>query len=212
MKIILISDTHGKRVVPPDGDMIIHGGDVSNVGKNHEIIYFLDWFSNLPHKYKICIAGNHDFGFQNKPMELKAILKDYPSVIYLQDSGIEIEGIKIWGSPWTPVFFNWAFMYDREDGEAIWSKIPNDTNILITHGPPYGIMDLVNNDLNNDRHVGCHHLLKKLDDLKDLKLHVFGHIHDQRGELYNGKTFINASVLTDEYRYWNLEPFIFNYE
>lgn len=209
MKIILISDTHGKRVVPPEGDMIIHGGDLTTVGHSHEVVNFLNWFSNLPHKYKICIGGNHDFLFQRKPNEAKAILKDYPSVIYLQDSGVEIEGIKIWGSPWTPAFLNWAFMYTSDEGEEIWSKIPDDTNILITHGPPYGIMDLVN----GGKHVGCHHLLKKLDDLKDLKLHVFGNIHEQRGELYNGKTtFINASVLTDEYTYWNLEPFTFNYE
>lgn len=212
MKIVCISDTHGQPVVVPDGDMVIHAGDVSSEGRVNEVIKFLKWFSGLPHKYKICIAGNHDFLFQRNPLLIKSLLVDYPGITYLEQSSCEIEGIKIFGSPWTPKFFNWAFMYARQDANDYWEKIPPDTNILITHGPPYGILDLVDNNLNDDKHVGCKSLLRKLDDLPDLKLHVFGHIHSGRGELYNGKTFINAACLDEDYLPVRVAPFIFNYD
>lgn len=210
MKIVCISDMHGNRIVLPDGDMVICAGDMTIFGHTGQIITFLKWFSGLPHKYKIFIAGNHDKLFQKNPALIKSLLLDYPNLIYLEDSAIEIEGVKIYGSPWTPRFMNWAFMYEPSKANKHWDRIPPDTNILITHGPPYGILDLsYYGGVAN--HAGCKSLLKKLDDLKDLKLHVFGHIHPGRGELYNGKTFINASVMNVDGNLFDLSPIIFNY-
>jgi Icc-related predicted phosphoesterase len=214
VKIVLISDTHTKhRFLVPEGDMVIHAGDVCSYGTLYELKSFLDWFSTLPHKYKIFIAGNHCFPFQKETPEAASLVRDYPGIIYLEESGVEIEGIKIWGSPWTPYFFNWAFNYQPEDAYKYWEKIPLDINILITHGPPYGILDDVGNTrYNPDRHVGCPELLLKINELKDLRLHVFGHIHCGRGILEVGKTtFCNASILNDDYKYYDSTPFICNY-
>lgn len=214
LKIILISDTHTKHRIPlPEGDMIIHAGDVCSHGTIYEVEIFLKWFSLLPYKYKIFIAGNHCFPFEREPERVTELLKQYPDIIYLEESGVEIEGTKIWGSPWTPEFFDWAFNYPREQAAKCWDKIPLDTNILITHGPPYGIMDDVGSTrYNPDSHVGCKVLLDKINELKDLRLHVFGHIHCGRGILEVGKTtFCNASILNDDYQYYDSEPFIYNY-
>lgn len=214
IKIVLISDTHLKhKITLPEADCIIHAGDVCSYGTIYEVEVFLKWFSQLPYKYKIFCAGNHCFPFQREKDRVSELLREYPEVIYLEESSIEIEGIKIWGSPWTPYFFNWAFNYQPEEAYKYWSKIPLDTNILITHGPPYGILDDVGNTrYNKDSHVGCPELLLKLKELKDLRLHVFGHIHCGRGILEVGKTtFCNASILNDDYMYYDSTPFIYNY-
>lgn len=198
MKIVFISDTHGlhNKVEIPNGDMLIHAGDVSSRGKEHEINDFLDWFANQPHKYKIFIAGNHDFFFEK--MDAKYIETKIPeNIIYLNDSGIEIKGFKIWGSPIQPEFYNWAF--NRNRGSAIkkhWDLIPLNTDILITHGPPLNILDkTISGDF-----VGCEDLLTAVNRIKP-KIHVFGHIHEDYGVLKtNNTTFINASVLDVRYR------------
>lgn len=208
MKLVIISDTHGKhdRLDLPKGDMLIHAGDVSRVGEPKEIIRFLDWFEGQDFKYKIFIAGNHDFYFENAiESELKNMIPD--GINYLNDSGVEIEGIKIWGSPITPWFHNWAF--NRRRGEEIkqhWNKIPKDTNILITHGPPFGILDTTSK---NER-VGCADLLEKMNSLKTT-LHIFGHIHEAYG-IYNTNkiSFINASVL-NQYGKLRNQPVVLKY-
>ena len=201
MKIISISDTHGQHnsLELGFGDMIIHAGDISGAGRAHEVADFLDWFSNLNFKYKIFIAGNHDFFFEDSPGD--AINQLIPEgVTYLNDSGIEIEGIKIWGSPITPWFFDWAF--NRGRGEEIkkhWDLIPDDTDILITHGPPQGILDkTVRGEL-----TGCDDLLTRVRQINP-KYHVFGHIHEGFGRLEYDKTiFVNASVLDERYNLVN---------
>jgi Icc-related predicted phosphoesterase len=217
MKFISISDTHTKHNQIPlewlePADCIIHAGDISSMGYLHEIKNFCSWFSKLDqYKHKIFIAGNHDWGFERNPNDVALIIKEFPNITYLQDSSVEIEGIKIYGSPHTPTFCDWAFNVDRGDIMQYWNKIPKDTNILITHGPPYGLGDWVVPRKNHSGefrkfvdggNVGCEDLLDAIHNLHDLKLNVFGHIHS--GHTFepiikNYKAFINASLLNEQY-------------
>ncbi len=201
MKIVFISDTHGfhKALKFPKGDMIIHAGDITKKGQRDQVIDFLDWYSKLDFKHKVFVAGNHDFFFERESQE--EINNMIPkNVIYLNDSGIEIDGLKIWGSPVQPWFYDWAF--NRQRGAEIqkhWDLIPNDLDILITHGPPKGILDLT---IRNES-VGCEDLLHKIKAIKP-QIHVYGHIHEGYGKVKMlGIEFINASVLDVNYRLTN---------
>jgi Icc-related predicted phosphoesterase len=208
MKITLISDTHTKHssLKLPGGDLLIHAGDISSRGREAEVKNFLDWFSEQQYKYKIFIAGNHDFYFEK---EKKEIIKNAipENVIYLNDSGCELEGIKIWGSPVQPWFYDWAF--NRSRGEAIkkhWDLIPFDTSILVTHSPPFGTLDRTVRD---NLSVGCEELIKAVQKIKPA-IHVFGHIHEGYGHREtDGVNFFNASVLNENYlmvnEAWNFE-------
>ena len=198
MRIVFISDTHLKHSelqVPP-GEILIHAGDFSKRGQVQEAQQFLDWFSAQPHRHKIFVAGNHDFIAERESALFATMIPD--NVIYLNDSGCEIGGIRIWGSPIQPWFFDWAF--NRQRGAEIrrhWDLIPDDTELLITHGPPYGILDEVVRD---PRPVGCRDLLHRVGALDQLKIHVFGHIHEAYGwREVGGTLFINASVLDEHY-------------
>jgi len=201
MKFVSISDTHcrHRNLKLPKGDVIIHAGDISNRGDKSEVIDFLAWFGKLNYKYKIFIAGNHDFFFEKNKLPIIEKLVP-PDVIYLKDSGIVIEGLSIWGSPVTPWFFNWAF--NKHRGAAIrkhWNLIPTDTDVLITHGPPYGILDAVI----NQRRAGCKDLLEKVQEIKP-KVHVFGHIHESYGmQNKGGIKFINGCLLNEGYELVN---------
>jgi Icc-related predicted phosphoesterase len=179
--------------------MIIHAGDISKRGAKHEVIDFLNWFSSLDFEYKIFIAGNHDFFLEQAiDYELQEIIPD--NVIYLNDSGITINNINIWGSPVQPWFHDWAFNRQRgEDIKKHWDLIPDSTDILITHGPPYEILDTTI----HNQHVGCQDLLNKVLLVKP-KIHVFGHIHESYGQkIVHDIQFINASVLDEKYRLVN---------
>ena len=137
---VFISDTHcqHKMLELPKGDVIIHCGDVSSRGNEYEVKAFLNWFSLLPFAYKIFIPGNHDFYFEKaSKFIIDALMAEYPEIILLNDSSTTIDGIKIWGSPITPYFHNWAFnRYRGSDIERYWDLIDEDTDILISHGPP----------------------------------------------------------------------------
>jgi len=218
MKIINISDTHSKHGFIPaswlaPADCIIHNGDISTRGHKHELENFLTWFSSLEqYKYKIFIAGNHDWYFQDNPIDVREILKKYPNVIYLQDEEVIIEGIKIYGSPWQPEFFQWAFNKQRgPEIKKYWDKIPTDTQILITHGPAKGHCDLVINKWspNGGQRVGCDDLLEAIERIKP-KYHLCGHIHCGYGQSENefGTKFINAAVVNESYEVAN-EPIKF---
>ena len=186
--------------------MIIHGGDVSRMGKVHEVEDFIHWFTSLDYKHKVFIAGNHDFYFEDYSMNF--IQKKLPSDChYLCNTGVELEGINIWGSPITPRFFDWAFNEDRgKPIQKYWNKIPNNTDILITHGPPNGILDKTTSNIN----AGCEDLLKTVNKLKP-KFHLFGHIHEAYGkETLTETTFINGSLLDINYNMVNL-PIEFEY-
>ena len=199
MRIVCLSDTHNQHrdLVVPRGDVLIHAGDATGEGLSVEVKDFMDWFANQPHRTKILIAGNHDWFFQRNPAMARHYLDAHPGITYLQDSGIEVDGLKIWGSPWQPYYMNWAFNLLR-NGSAIreaWGKIPLDTDILVTHGPPHGVMDTT---ANGDR-VGCEELAIRLAEVKPL-LHVFGHIHGGYGHVERDETtYINASNCTEDY-------------
>ena len=204
MKIICISDTHGKHqdVKLAAADMIIHSGDMSDMGTKEQVLDFINWFSSLNYQYKILIAGNHDFFFEQATS--KEIKKLVPKgVHYLCDSGIEINGIKLWGSPVQPWYYNWAFNRSSKNICKHWNEIPNDTDILITHVPPQGILD------KNRRAelCGCPNLTLRVIEVKP-QYHIFGHIHESYGIIeMNGTTYVNSSNLNFLYEYAN-QPII----
>jgi Icc-related predicted phosphoesterase len=213
-QITFISDTHTKHKkltqLLPGGDILICGGDITERGYMMEIKDFLEWFNSLDnYTHKIFIAGNHDFGFQDNPEEVKELLKNYPNVVYLQDElyvveepGVPYEDmVKIYGTPWQPEFYNWAFNLPR--GEKLkekWDLIPANIDILVTHGPPHGKLDYVKYVNGN---VGCEELIKKVEELKP-KINAFGHIHEGYGYVFDGDThFINAANLNGRYEFKN---------
>ena len=196
-RIVCISDTHTMhdKVILPDGDILVHAGDFMDFGRNPvEATNFLTWFSSQKHQHKILIAGNHDVYFEQYPDITKRLMPD--DVRYLQDSGARIEGLLFWGSPVTPRFFDWAFNRDRGENIAQhWQQIPEGTDVLITHGPPLGVLDRVGNES-----VGCADLYVRTARIAP-KLHVFGHIHVGYGRRQIEQTcFVNASVCNERYR------------
>ncbi len=198
MKITTLSDTHGlhHKLELPGGDLLIHSGDVCNRGTAFEALNFINWFSNQNYTYKIFIAGNHDFYFEyEQNTTIKSLLPE--NVFYLNDSGITIEEISFWGSPVTPEFHNMAFNRKRGvDIEKHWSLIPTDTDVLITHGPAYGILDKTFQNLN----VGCTNLLTKIEEIKP-QYHIFGHIHEGFGLTKREQTtFINTASVDFNYK------------
>ncbi|HUB28288.1 MAG TPA: metallophosphatase domain-containing protein [Terracidiphilus sp.] len=199
MRIVAISDTHGHHDEVsdlPEGDILLHAGDFMNAGYHPaEISSFNRWMGKQHFAHRIVIAGNHDRFFEDSPSLARAFLTN---AIYLENSGVTVDGISFWGSPYTPEFMNWAFMYPRGPGAArYWEHIPNDLDVLITHGPPYGILDQV--EPGGER-LGCEELLKAVLEKKP-KVHVFGHIHGGVGTFDNGTTrFINAAYLNERYR------------
>lgn len=198
-KIVCLSDTHNcnELIAVPDGDILIHAGDATGRGTIDEIVLFNHWFANLPHRHKIFVAGNHDWLFETNNRFARTLLDS--SIHYLQDSAVEIENLKIYGSPWQPRFFNWAFNLTRgaEIAEK-WKLIPEDTDILVTHGPPFGILDEVPKQYSIEN-TGCEELRKRVEEIR-LKLHVFGHIHCGYGTAEKlGVQFFNASICDESY-------------
>jgi Icc-related predicted phosphoesterase len=195
LKLVCISDTHSLHndLIVPDGDVLIHAGDCTNVGEAYDFVSFNNFISRLPHPHKLLVGGNHDWGLQVNREQSVSILTN---CTYLEDAAITIEGYKFYFSPWTNLFCDWAFMKRDEELAEVWNKIPADTDILVTHGPPYGIGD-VNQE---GEHCGSRSLLAAVKSLK-LKLHIFGHIHEGYGMYKNRKTkFYNVSTCTRQYR------------
>jgi Icc-related predicted phosphoesterase len=212
MKFVFLSDTHGKHFSCPipEGDVIIHCGDVSRTGKEEEIIDFAAWYGSLNFFRKILIPGNHDFLFEQNP-EVARNICESKKIEVLVDQLTEVGGIKIWGSPIQPWFFNWAF--NRKRGEEIlnhWKKIPNDVDILVTHGPPSDIGHL--SMISGGEDVGCKDLFREITQRIKPKINVFGHIHEGYGSLNkDGIIFINCSFLNANYVPSN-KPFFVKYE
>jgi len=222
MKLTFISDTHNKHKHVHNnslgdlsgGDILIHAGDISSMGYEHEIAEFAKWYDGLNYDHKIFIAGNHDWGFQNNSDKVKGLLTGYKSIDYIQDELITIQDgdnpeIKIWGSPWQPEFYNWAFNLPKNGDElkAKWDMIPEDIDILITHGPAWGILDDV--DGRRGEHLGCELLAERIKAIKP-KIHICGHIHTGYGHYFDGHThYFNASLLNERYLYnhtpWKIE-------
>lgn len=196
-RIICLSDTHSLHEVVrvPPGDLLIHAGDHCNHGTSGEVKRFDRWLGTLPHPHKLMIAGNHDVPWQRRSRYARLWLHH---AHYLQDRGTEVLGFKIWGSPWQPDFPQWAFYQPRNSPELayLWEKIPDDTEILITHVPPAGILDF----MTADGPSGCAQLLARISRLKHLKLHVFGHVHSGYGRVDRAMTtFVNASICNESY-------------
>ena len=214
MILTILSDTHNKhKHIKGDlkgGDLLLHAGDLSSMGYEHEIVEFAKWYNGLDnYTTKVFIAGNHDWGFQNKVEKIKEILETYKDINYLEDEYLGIiEGgepeIKIWGSPWQPEFYNWAFNLPRngEELKAKWDMIPEDIDILITHGPAWGFLDDVEG--RRGQHLGCELLAERIKQIKP-KIHICGHIHTGYGHYYDGHThYFNAAVLNERYNYAHL--------
>jgi Icc-related predicted phosphoesterase len=201
ISLVLISDTHGFHdgLKLPEGDVLIHSGDFMNSGRYaNELVSFVKWWNKQPHEVKILVAGNHDILVEEKPELLKSMLY---GTDYLLDSGVEYFGLKFWGSPFQPRFYNWAFNEDR--GEAIkkhWDLIPAGIDVLITHGPAYSILDQSAPHRNSD-YLGCEELDKAISERIHPRLHVCGHIHGGYGQ-YNGSIthYVNASQVDEAYR------------
>lgn len=199
LRLVLISDTHNQhdKITVPDGDVLIHAGDFGMRGTENETRSFLAWYKRQMHRHKLFIAGNHDWLYERNGILARSLVPQ--GVIYLEDSGCEIEGLNFYGSPVQPRFGNWAFNRDK-DIKRHWDAIPDNTDVLITHGPPKGILDEV-----WAGNVGCPYLRDRVLTLKP-KLHVFGHIHEGRGEKhFNDTHFVNAGVV-DEYYYMDTQP------
>lgn len=199
MKILCLSDTHGyhRKLDPlPEADVVVHSGDCSQLGNVRQTEDFLDWFQNLPIRHKVFIAGNHDIGlFQHwqtlqqdaaQPLSL-----ELGEIHYLLDDSVTLDGVKFYGSPWQPEFCDMAFNLPRNGVELdqAWSRIPNDTQVLLTHTPPFGVLDQTRSGV----HAGCERLALRVQQLADLKLHVFGHIHEAAGQLRQRQVqYVNA--------------------
>lgn len=197
MRIVFISDTHNKldQMTVPDGDILIHSGDSTNHGSADEIRRFNEQLNRLPHKYKVVIAGNHELLFQQEPERARSLIT---AAIYLQDESVVIEGIKIYGTPWIPDFKGTAFNLPvgSQRLKLEWDKIPADTDILITHGPPKDALDAIP----NGKSVGCPFLRERVSEIKP-RIHCFGHVHHSHGTLaVDGTLFINAASNTEQYQ------------
>lgn len=205
MKIAAFSDTHThhREIHVPEADIVIFAGDLMGSGYRHsEVKDFAKWFSLLPHRHKIIVAGNHDRLFQT---DLEWCLEQFDdTVTYLEDSSTVVDSFKIYGSPVQPAFNSWSFNVPRGTAiKAYWDKIPTDTDILVTHGPPYDILDQSNGECGND-HLGCEELAKKVEIVKP-RLHLFGHIHGSYGkECQKNSTgwtdFFNVAICDEGYR------------
>jgi Icc-related predicted phosphoesterase len=210
MKIWHISDTHtyhGLLKVPEDIDMVIHSGDATNprdpYASEQEMLNFISWFGSLPIKYKVFVAGNHDLCIERNLITKIDFMKN--GIVYLENDYTEVEGIKIWGSPFTPTFGEgWAFNKKRSALHDVWKDIPDDVDIVVVHGPPKGILDLAYHQLNCIEFCGDEALRKRMY-LLNPKLCLFGHIHNNEDiinagtmKLSNHDTiYSNGSVVTD---------------
>ncbi len=226
MRIVCISDTHSlhEKMLNynslPEGDVLIHAGDCTNKGTKRDVEEFVHWFMNLKgFDTKIFVAGNHDFAFEEHRYPHHKGDYDWyhqlmneenlsqSDVVYLEDSGFIIESsefnrpLKFWGSPWQPEFYNWAFNLPRMGDELkkYWDMIPDDTDVLITHGPPNEARDFVNNWRQGGVNVGCELLRFRVEQIKPI-LHVFGHIHSGYGGAHIKDTlYVNAAICTEQY-------------
>jgi Icc-related predicted phosphoesterase len=216
MKIVIISDTHGNhdhmRHKLPEADMLIHAGDCTNIGSESDIRNFVHWIQNLKRfDTKIFIAGNHDWGFELKPPWLSTYINDenlsQSDCVYLEDSEFILTSpefsrpIKFYGSPWQPEFMKWAFNVKRSELYKYWEKIPLDTDILITHGPPQGILDYAQY---GNEFVGCSSLRHYVENKIKPTLHIFGHLHESYGTKVHAETlYVNGSTATRRYEMIN---------
>jgi Icc-related predicted phosphoesterase len=196
MLIDCISDLHGFLPDLNGGDILLIAGDLTGRDTKQEYEQFVSWLGKQPYRCKVVIAGNHDGLIEKGIVKIGA---DEHNIHYLCDSSLEFEGVKIWGSPYTPTFFRWHFMRDRgADIKKHWDLIPSNIDILVTHGPPQSILDENDHHL----HVGCEDLRKAVQDQVRPRLHCFGHIHEEGGKItkIDGTTYANCSFVNVDYQ------------
>ncbi|CAD8130687.1 unnamed protein product [Paramecium sonneborni] len=216
LTVVCISDTHSMFIDLPPGDIFIHCGDFSNCGEYKDVQNFISWIKQIPFKYKIVIGGNHDTFLDTKKYE--EILKDIfhkgqpwyhlelqkelkENCIYLENSSVNIEGYKIWGSPYSPTILHnpWAFQVDPEDGEEFWKIMEEGSDIVLTHGAPLGHGSYVHHYKRTRGEWGDEALAKRIKEVKPL-YHIFGHVHEGYGMTEeDGIQYINCAVLDETY-------------
>lgn len=206
-RLVIISDTHERHrdMAPlPEGDVLISCGDETLKGSLTALEDFCAWFKEQPHKQKLFIFGNHSVGTETSGSKREASIQMVrgTGAHYLEDSGIEIDGLHYWGSPVQPRFFDREWNRDRgADIAKHWDKIPDDTNVLITHGPPFDILDQAPRGFGEFDNVGCQDLLARIKQLKQLRLNCFGHIHHAHGLIeQDGVIFANAAICDERYK------------
>jgi len=191
LRLVLLSDTHQlhREVEVPDGDIFIHAGDFTLFSESMEAVAdFNDWLGELPHRHKIVVPGNHEFFLEADPSDRFMLDK----AIVLINEGTEVEGLPIWGSPVTPLYGGAFGLSSPKDRKRLYGQIPHDIDVLITHGPPFGILDTA--PISGLRE-GCRELLRAVRRVWP-KLHVFGHVHTPyRVFRTEHTTFVNASRL-----------------
>ena len=219
MKLHCISDTHTKHreIELPGGDVLIHAGDIMSKDDPGQLLDFLVWFDEQSYTHKVFICGNHDHVFEDNPGLVKKILRLFPKLNYLQDSEVTIDGIKFYGTPWIPTnHLGKAFSFLRDAhnlAKSHWAKIPDDTDILITHGPAYNKLDKIVKPVRKDQtklNLGDTSLGERIREINP-QLHICGHIHSSQGILDEDEettTYINAASLGEDYQYSNERRYI----
>jgi Icc-related predicted phosphoesterase len=200
VRLVCVSDTHNRAegIDIPEGDVLLHAGDLTGHGEAAEVARAARWLASLPHAHKVVVAGNHDFLFQKQPEQARALLTQVPGLVYLEDSEATVAGLRIHGTPWQPWFHDWAFNLPRQGSELarVWSRVPAGIDVLLAHSPAHGILDLTS----DGRAVGCELLRAELLRIRP-RLHVFGHIHEAHGDVtVDGTRHVNASICDLRYR------------
>jgi hypothetical protein len=199
VRIVAVADTHlfHHDLAVPEGDVFVHAGDMCRIGDLAELRTAADWINALPHRHKVVVAGNHDWAFAREPGAARAM---FPGVHYLEDSEVALDGVRFYGSPWTPEFCNWAFNLPRGPELALmWAKIPHGLDVLVTHGPPEGFGDRTKGirvPTATPSRAGCADLRQRVAEVQP-RLHLFGHIHQDGGMWRDGPTMF-ANVTTWE--------------
>jgi Icc-related predicted phosphoesterase len=219
MKLHCISDTHNKHreIELPGGDVLIHAGDITSSNDPGQLLDFLVWFDEQSYTHKVFICGNHDHIFEDNPELVRKMLRLFPKLIYLQDSEVTLDGIKFYGTPWIPTnHLGKAFSFLREAhviAKSHWKNIPDDTYVLITHGPAYNKLDKIKKPVRHNQttlNLGDKSLRECVEAINP-QLHVCGHIHSSQGILDEDEettTYINAACLGEDYQYSNERRYI----
>lgn len=194
VKVVALADTHGAEPKVPDGDVLVHAGDLTTLGREDQVERAAEWLGGLPHRSKLVVAGNHDGWCERHERQARMLFASY-GLTYLCDEGAEVAGFMFWGSPYTPKFGDWWFHHERGSKSAVrrWACVPDGLDVLVTHGPPFGI-----GDRSHGRCVGDRELLDRVTGmLRPPTAHLFGHIHEDPGtwQLDDLRTrFVNVST------------------